>query len=561
MRRYRYEPLTQEIATIMHSDELAEALEEKNATLAERDLGKELVYAETDPQKKRELGFAQLDASTRFIKAITAFNDIQNVLSRMVYEAEEKRTARDIANGVYREYTGERLGNAVKTAHFPSGSAEWLAQRKKGIGGSDVPIILGLNPYQGYRDLLRDKVTPVTEEQLDSQNVENTAAWRGDNWEEALVRQFATVHADEFETIHCKDSWASRENEHFLANADGLIAVDGKIDGVLEIKTSSRPSEWEDGAPLKYLAQAMWYMLVFGFHFGVIAVLIDSSDYREYDFDDTTTIPVKENGEIVHLGIDGIRERVLRFLSHVDQVKGLMAQGYTVDQAINKVVPPKYGRLGTPRSVTPTRQKHYLAVTQREELPVTVERLMEGYYNNDPETWSKNIVSVDLETTAFSPLSGYIIEFGAVEYDRNGTKVGKMDELFDIPADRRGILGTGNSDVHHISLADIEGKPLFRDESERIMDFLRGKVLLAHNARFEVSWLTQHLDGFVEAEIPVIDTMVLSGMFLPDAGDTTLKIMCEKLGVPYTNGHRAYHDAEVAGDAFFALLRHLRKAK
>lgn len=47
--------------------------------------------------------------------------------------------------------------------------AEWLAWRRKGIGGSDVAAILGISPWRTARDLYNDKLG-IASAQVDSAN-------------------------------------------------------------------------------------------------------------------------------------------------------------------------------------------------------------------------------------------------------------------------------------------------------------------------------------------------------------------------------------------------------
>ena len=44
----------------------------------------------------------------------------------------------------------------VDTANLPN--EEWLAWRRRGIGGSDVAAILGVSPFRTARDLYFDKL-------------------------------------------------------------------------------------------------------------------------------------------------------------------------------------------------------------------------------------------------------------------------------------------------------------------------------------------------------------------------------------------------------------------
>ena len=42
---------------------------------------------------------------------------------------------------------------------------EWLAYRRRGIGGSDVAAILGISPFRTARDLYDDKLKDVYKRQ------------------------------------------------------------------------------------------------------------------------------------------------------------------------------------------------------------------------------------------------------------------------------------------------------------------------------------------------------------------------------------------------------------
>ena len=62
---------------------------------------------------------------------------------------------------------------------------EWLAYRKKGIGGSDIASILGLNPYRSALALYSEKI----DEEIQPEE-ENIAAELGLELEPFLARKF-----------------------------------------------------------------------------------------------------------------------------------------------------------------------------------------------------------------------------------------------------------------------------------------------------------------------------------------------------------------------------------
>ncbi len=56
--------------------------------------------------------------------------------------------------------------------------------------------------------------------------------------------------------------------------------------------------------------------------------------------------------------------------------------------------------------------------------------------------------------------------------------------------------------IHHISWADVEGKTPFREDKKlqaKLLKLMRKYPYMAHNAAFEDSWFTLHLDGYAEA--------------------------------------------------------------
>ena len=48
---------------------------------------------------------------------------------------------------------------------------EWLAYRRKGIGGSDVASALGMSPYRTKRELYYDKIGVDPVEQTDDKSI------------------------------------------------------------------------------------------------------------------------------------------------------------------------------------------------------------------------------------------------------------------------------------------------------------------------------------------------------------------------------------------------------
>ncbi|GGE47921.1 hypothetical protein GCM10011391_28380 [Pullulanibacillus camelliae] len=149
---------------------------------------------------------------------------------------------------------------------------EWLKARKKGIGGSDVGAILGLNKWRSPIQVYMDKIgeAPAVPE--------NEAMYFGNILEEVVAREFSKRTGKKVRNRnailqHPDYPW-------MLANVDRLI-VGEKVG--LECKTASEymKDEWEgDEVPTSYLLQCQHYMAVTGYEAWWIAVLIGGNKFR-----------------------------------------------------------------------------------------------------------------------------------------------------------------------------------------------------------------------------------------------------------------------------------------
>lgn len=177
---------------------------------------------------------------------------------------------------------------------------------------------------------------------------------------------------------------------------------------------------------------------------------------------------------------------------------------------------------------------------------------------------SQSIASIDLETSGptgkegFKPENGRIIEVGIVSYNPEGKKTNTYSQLIRPESSFLEQHGTGAEDVHKIAVKDLDNKPSWNQVTPEISNQLKGKILLAQNARFEREWLASKLPDF-DNRIQFIDTMEVSRKHF-DFPDHKLKTICENNGVVYSNGHRAEHDAAVTGEVFFRQKKAIKKA-
>lgn len=170
--------------------------------------------------------------------------------------------------------------------------------------------------------------------------------------------------------------------------------------------------------------------------------------------------------------------------------------------------------------------------------------------------------SIDLETAGprgkegFEPQHGCIIEVGIVTFDEHGQGVGRLSELVRPAPEAEHTYRTGAQDIHGIAWDDVKDAPEWEQVSGEVQTRLDGRLLLAQNDRFERSWLTHHMADVnrpFDRYTPGIDTLCVARQHYSDLPNHRLATICDAVGVPYTNGHRATHDAEAAARAFFEM--------
>ena len=90
----------------------------------------------------------------------------------------------------------------------------------------------------------------------------------------------------------------------------------------------------------------------------------------------------------------------------------------------------------------------------------------------------------------------------------------------------------------------VEDAPKFYEVAKKIVEITEGKIFVAHNARFDYSFIRQEFGmlGF-NFRRPLIDTVSLSRKLLPGHRSYSLGNLCKDLGIEINGRHRASGDA------------------
>ena len=160
--------------------------------------------------------------------------------------------------------------------------------------------------------------------------------------------------------------------------------------------------------------------------------------------------------------------------------------------------------------------------------------------------------AVDLETTGGSPRDSAITEVGAVKY-RGGECLGTFSTLVDpgMPIPRFITHLTGIDDLM------VADQPPIEAVAPALAEFLEGGVFVAHNARFDFSFVNTTLDrlGYPPVPAPPVCTARLARRLVwPDVPNVRLQTLAEYFRVPVRPNHRALPDAMACAEVLHRLL-------
>lgn len=152
---------------------------------------------------------------------------------------------------------------------------EWLEWRKKGIGGSDVATICGLNKYKSALELWMEKRGYKQDEEA------GESAYWGTTLEHIVREEFIKRSGLEVDTINLM--LKHPKYEFMLANVDGIVIDQEGKKCIFEAKTASayKADQWKDDEiPEGYMLQIQHYMAVTGYERAYIAVLIGGNTFK-----------------------------------------------------------------------------------------------------------------------------------------------------------------------------------------------------------------------------------------------------------------------------------------
>ena len=188
------------------------------------------------------------------------------------------------------------------------------------------------------------------------------------------------------------------------------------------------------------------------------------------------------------------------------------------------------------------------------EFNMAESRLYPVYNPRELAIQQAEYIVFDLETTGLSARHDRIIEFGAVRMYR-----GNIMETKDFFVNPGMKLPEHIRTLTNIRQEDVDNARTFAEVKDELLDFIKGKVLVAHNASFDFSFLNEELKriGQPELDNTVIDTLDLAKQLLKNMHGYRLGRIAKHYGIDYNEevAHRANYDAEVLAKVFNLMLK------
>ena len=160
-------------------------------------------------------------------------------------------------------------------------------------------------------------------------------------------------------------------------------------------------------------------------------------------------------------------------------------------------------------------------------------------------------VAVDTETNGYGGDLCEMTEVGAVLVGG-----GELHETYDSLVQVERPLSRGIQRFTGITQGMVDGAPPADEVLGELADLLDGRVMVAHNARFDVGVLRQAFEraGLDWPKPPVICTVALARRFAPLVRKRGLASLAGSLGIEVDEVHRALPDALTCARVFCALF-------
>ena len=174
--------------------------------------------------------------------------------------------------------------------------------------------------------------------------------------------------------------------------------------------------------------------------------------------------------------------------------------------------------------------------------------------NSKNQSLDDEYVVFDIETTGFSPVFNKIIEIGAVK-----VKDGKIVDKFSTFVNPEEPIPYRIEQLTSINDSMVIDAPLIEKVLPEFLEFSKDCVMVAHNADFDMSFITTEAKKQgISRDFTIVDTVALARMLLPQISKYKLDNVAKALNVSLENHHRAVDDAGCTAEIFVKFIEMLK---
>ena len=161
---------------------------------------------------------------------------------------------------------------------------------------------------------------------------------------------------------------------------------------------------------------------------------------------------------------------------------------------------------------------------------------------------------VDIETTGLDPVKDKITEIAAYKI-----KDGAIIDSFTTLVNPEVEISEEISNITGITNDMVKDAPTIKPALKSFVEFYDGSVIVAHNARFDISFLkSASKECNIDFTPAYIDTLTIAKTILPDCTRYKLATICEELKIEHTSQHRAFGDAKATAEMFLSFCEKLK---
>lgn len=182
---------------------------------------------------------------------------------------------------------------------------------------------------------------------------------------------------------------------------------------------------------------------------------------------------------------------------------------------------------------------------------------LEGYLISDVDiglNLDKVYTVFDIETTGFHAGVDKITEIAAVKL-----KDGKVIDKFSTFVNPERPIPKDIQELTHITEEDVKNAPKVEKVMKDFVDFAKGTIVVAHNAKFDMSFI-QYFCKKNDIEPPkyIIDTLSIAREIFEEYENHKLGTIAENLNIDLGGAHRAINDVLATSKIFLVMCEVLK---